>query len=70
VESPVDEVDEGGDRYPAQAADVDRVDLAGGEQLVEQASSDAEPARGLLDGQQKAVVGLVGRPGLLGGWVW
>jgi len=47
----VDEVDQGGDRNPAEAADVDGADFAGGKQLVGQAAADAEPSRGFVDGQ-------------------
>jgi hypothetical protein len=48
----VDEVSEGFDGDAAQPADVDGLNLAVSEQLVEQAASDAELLRGFGDGQQ------------------
>jgi hypothetical protein len=48
----VDEVCEGVDGDAAQPADVVGLDLAFGQQLVEQAASDAELLRGFGDGQQ------------------
>jgi len=46
---PVDEVGEGFRGDPPQPADINGVDLAVGEQLVQQAAADAEAMRGLAD---------------------
>jgi hypothetical protein len=58
--APVDEVVERGGWHAAQPADVDGADLAGVEQFVEQAASDAEPLSGLVDAQQQPLVGAQG----------
>jgi hypothetical protein len=53
AELPVDVGGEGVGRDAAQPTDVDGFELAVGEQLVEQASSDAESVSGLWDGEKK-----------------
>lgn len=44
----------------AQASDVDGVDLAGGDELLEHGAADVEALGGVFDGQQNAVVGVNG----------
>lgn len=57
----VDVVREGIGRYAPQPADVGGLDVSGGNEFVQHAAADLEPAGGLDDGKEQAVVGLNGQ---------